>query len=282
MEFSEIRPFVRYARYMTLSKNEGYAPMRPCDSRLFFALDGEGVIEAEETEYTMKKGSALLIGAGVEYWIKSPENHVSYIALNFDYTQDHADIKIPVPPVPAHRFCRDDIVENVSFSNAPELSETVFLPEMHGLSGRLSAIEREYSMNVLFHEIKISALLCEVICDILRHIRAEAALGGGGKLDTIIWYIHEHCREPLTNEALGEYFGFHKNYISAMIKEYTGMPLHRYLNRVRISHALEMLNDGDIPIGEIARRCGFCDIYYFSRYFKSAVGVSPSEYRRTR
>ena len=79
-----------------------------------------------------------------------------------------------------------------------------------------------------------------------------------------------------------EYFGFHKNYISAMIKEYTGMPLHRYLNRVRISHALDMLNDGDIPIGEIARLCGFCDIYYFSRYFKSAVGVSPSEYRRTR
>ena len=79
-----------------------------------------------------------------------------------------------------------------------------------------------------------------------------------------------------------EYFGFHKNYISTMIKEYTGMPLHRYLNRVRISHALDMLNDGDIPIGEIARLCGFCDIYYFSRYFKSAVGVSPSEYRRTR
>ena len=282
MNFSEIRPFVRYARYMTLSKNEGYVPMCPCDARLFFALDGEGVIESDGTEYTMKKGSVLLMGAGTEYWLRSPENHVSYIALNFDYMQDHADIKIPVPPVPTHRFCKENIIERVSFSDAPELSGAVYLSEIHGLSGRLSAIEREYSMNVLFHEIKISALLCEVLCDILRHLRAEAALGGGGKLDSIIWYIREHFREPLTNESLGEYFGFHKNYISAMIKEYTGMPLHRYLNRVRISHALDMLNDGDIPVGEIARLCGFCDIYYFSRYFKSIVGVSPSEYRKQR
>lgn len=280
MKFSQIRPFVRYARYMTLSKNEGYAPMRPCDARLFFTLDGEGVIEADGSEYTMKKGSVLLMGAGTEYWLKSPENHVSYIALNFDYTQARADVKIPVPPVPASRFNENDIIERTSFSDAPELSKTVFLDGMHGLSGRLAAIEREYSMNVLFHEIKISALLCEVLCDILRHIRAESALGGGGKLDTIIWYIHEHYREPLTNEALGEYFGFHKNYISEMIKEYTGMPLHRYLCRVRVSHAVDMLNDSDTPIGEIARLCGFCDIYYFSRYFKSVIGVSPSEYRK--
>jgi AraC-like DNA-binding protein len=65
-----------------------------------------------------------------------------------------------------------------------------------------------------------------------------------------------------------------------MIKGYTGMPLHRYLNHVRVSHALDLLTDGDKPLAQIASDCGFCDIYYFSRYFKQSVGVSPAEYRR--
>jgi AraC-like DNA-binding protein len=280
MIFSEIRPFVRYARYMTLSRGEGYSSMINCDGRLFYAVDGQSEIMADGHSYRMEKGSLLLFGAGVEYCIKSPENHVSYIALNFDFGSLHSDLKIPIPPKVPDDFFAEDAVERAEIEDAPELGGVVFLEGMHSLSGRLEAIEREYALNVIFHETKISALLSEVLCDVLRALRTEAALGGGGKLDSIIWYVREHYREPLTNELLGEIFGFHKNYISSMIKGYTGMPLHRYLNHVRVSHALDLLTDGDKPIAQIASECGFCDIYYFSRYFKQSVGVSPAEYRR--
>ncbi len=282
VNFSQIRPFVRYARYMTLSKNESYIPMIACDARLFYALDGEGKICVGGEEYRMEKGCILIINSGVEYWIKSPENHISYIALNFDYTFEHSDMKIPVPPQRVSDFSPDGIVEKVMFEDIPELSEVLFVSEMYGVSARLAAIEREYSMNVIFHETKISSMLCDLLCDVVRRLRSDTVLGGGGKLDSILGYVHEHFREPLTNEQLGELFGFHKNYISGMIKEYTGMPLHKYLNHVRVSHAVDMLNDGEDSVTEIARACGFCDIYYFSRYFKQFVGVSPTEYRKSR
>ena len=282
MKFSDIRPFVRYARYMTLAKEEGYRPSRAGDARLFFCISGEGEIMAASDNFKMKIGSLIIINSGIEYEIKSPESHVSYIALNFDYTDKNTHLHLPIPPRTDGGFSSDDIIENVKFSDAPELQKTLFLPEMHSLSSRLENLTREYSMNIIFHEIKTSALLAEVLLDAVRSARSETVLGGAGRLDAIVWYIHEHYREPLTNELLGEYFGFHKNYISVMIKEYTGMPLHKYLNHVRISHALDMLNDSDAPIAEIAEKCGFCDIYYFSRYFKQAVGVSPTEYRRNR
>ena len=282
MFFSEIRPFVRYARYMSLSKNDGYSPMVACDARLFYVLDGEGTIVLGKEELKMVKGSLLIVNAGIEYHLKSPENHVSYIALNFDYTFAHSSQKIPVPPRAPREFLPEHIIERVTFDDVPELSEFAFIEDMYAFAARLAAIEREYSMNVIFHETKISSMLGELLCDAVRRLRSDSVLGGGGRLEAILGYIHEHFREPINNEQIGERFGFHKNYVSGMVKEYTGMPLHKYLNYVRVSHAVELLSDSDEPIAEIAQRCGFCDIYYFSRYFKQFFGVSPTEYKKSK
>ena len=279
MILSELKPFVRYARYMTLFKGDFYPPRIACDARLFFTLDGCADIVVGTEEKSMDKGSVLIIAPGIEYEIKSPENHVSYIALNFDYTFCHSDKAIPIPPSKTVDFSPLSILCAARFDDAPELSDVIYMQNMHALSGKLAALEREYSTKVIFNEIKMSAMLTEVICDVLRRIRSGAALGGG-RLDAVIGYVHEHYREPLTNERLGEVFGFHKNYISATFREYTGMPLHKYLNSVRLSHALDMLNDRDTPVSEIARECGFCDVYYFSRYFRKSFGTSPTEYRK--
>ena len=200
--------------------------------------------------------------------------------MNFDYTFNFSRLRVPIPPKQQRDFSESDALERVIFDDAPELNGVISLQNMHSLSGRLTAIEREYTMNVVLCETKISSLLCDVFCDVLRALRTESALGGEGKLDAIIRYVHEHYREPLTNGLLGEVFGFHKNYVSSMIKGYTGMPLHKYLNYVRISHALDMLSDGDVPIEQVAADCGFCDVYYFSRYFKNSVGVSPTGYKK--
>jgi hypothetical protein len=64
----------------------------PCDARLFYTFDGEGTIVADGEEHAMKKGSLLLINAGIEYTVKSPEAHVSYIALNFDYSFSDSNV----------------------------------------------------------------------------------------------------------------------------------------------------------------------------------------------
>ena len=279
MKLSEIKPFVRYARYMPLSSRDGYPPFAACDARLFYALDGCGEICVAGEAMKMEKGCALLVAPGVEYEIKSPEAHVSYLALNFDYTHANSDKTVPIPPRKIKDFKLSEVLEEIAFEDAPELSGVVYMAEMHAISGKLVSLEREYATKVIFNEIKISAMMTEIVCDIVRRLRADAVLGGG-RLDGVIGYVHEHYREPLTNDLLGEVFGFHKNYISAIVKEYTGMPLHRYLNSVRLARAIDMLNGRDAPISEIARECGFSDIYYFSRYFRKAFGVSPTEYRK--
>jgi AraC-like DNA-binding protein len=40
-----------------------------------------------------------------------------------------------------------------------------------------------------------------------------------------------------------------------------------------------LLLEGDKKISEIARTLQFCDHYYFSKWFRRKVGVSPQKYR---
>ena len=65
-----------------------------------------------------------------------------------------------------------------------------------------------------------------------------------------------------------------------IFKEITGCTPVEYRNRIRIAHAKEFLEDGDIPIGEVATRVGFSSAAYFCDAFKKREGISPLAYRQ--
>ena len=280
LPFAQIKPFVRYARFLTLSDSDRFLGMIPYDSRLFFTVSGKGTVRIGKTVYDMLPGTLLLIPTETEYDLCESTDTVTYLALNFDYTFAHTELQLPVPPVVRSQFSPERIIEKTVFADVSELSVPVHLSGMSDLLGKLTEIEREYTGKILFYELRISAILSEILVECIRRLRMQTLSGGKEATDRVLGYIHDHFKQPLTNTQLGERFGFHPNYISSLIKRYTGMPLHHYLLCVKISHAVDMLNGHDLSIAEIAEECGFCNIYYFSKYFKQYMGVSPSQYRK--
>jgi len=67
MLFSEINPFVRYARCHELNKNSEFSEVIGLDARLFYTLDGYGKIKVDNTEYEMRAHSLLLINSGISF-----------------------------------------------------------------------------------------------------------------------------------------------------------------------------------------------------------------------
>ncbi len=48
----------------------------------------------------------------------------------------------------------------------------------------------------------------------------------------------------------------------------------------RLDRAASLISYGGISVGEVAERCGFSSLHYFSRRFKERYGVPPSRYLR--
>jgi AraC-like DNA-binding protein len=60
----------------------------------------------------------------------------------------------------------------------------------------------------------------------------------------------------------------------------TGIPPHRWIMRLRLEKAQELLEHSSMPLVEVAVVCGFTDQSHLSRVFMQATGTSPGSWRR--
>ncbi len=58
-------------------------------------------------------------------------------------------------------------------------------------------------------------------------------------------------------------------------------PPIQYLAKIRVHHAMELLQQKELSMEEIARKVGYTNGNYFSKVFKNIIGVTPSNYRNT-
>ena len=79
---------------------------------------------------------------------------------------------------------------------------------------------------------------------------------------------------------MAEEFNVSTQYFSKYFKFQTGNNFLDTLNRYRIKKALEMLNETDLSMAEIATMTGFNNYKSFARNFKKYTGKIPSEYTK--
>lgn len=279
MFFSEIKPFVRYIHYLSLNPSAAYNCKIPCDARLFYLCEGTGEISVGSQCFTLKKGDILLLNSGIAYQIHAPKTSAVYLAVNFDYTFSHTSLNTPIPPVSPEAFQDSCLIERVTFDDLPLFNEYCVIRDLHKVHTLLHKIREEYQQKLLYHEMNESQLFTQVLLEAARALKSPALQSKKDIAPRILDYIHEQYPDSLTNQKIAEAFGFHPNYVNALIKTCTGMSLHAYLLQVRLDHSADLLENSTLSIGEIAETCGFYDIFHFSRCFKQKMGISPSQYR---
>ena len=86
--------------------------------------------------------------------------------------------------------------------------------------------------------------------------------------------------ESLTLTHLAERLGYSEFYVSRKFKEISGMQFKNYLRYRRLAFALKDVRDTQNGILDIALDYGFSSHEAFTRAFKEAYGITPSEYRK--
>lgn len=278
MYFTDIQPFVRYVHYVPLDKTSEYGDTVPYDNRLFFACKGVGKIKADGKVYTLRQGAVLIVPSGIPYQFLTPDTEVTYIAINFDYFFEHSDLYKPIPPDSTVAYNPDRQVEKITFADNHSFNEVFFAGNLMSLNESFAKLYKEYTQKLIFSDRILSNLLSEILFSCARASTFGESKNAGETVNQLIDYIRENYNKNITNQTIAERFNLHPNYISNLIKAFTGMPLHRYVLYVRISVSMQMLSHSNSSVTEIAEKCGFSDVYHFSKIFKKLIGVPPTKY----
>jgi AraC-like DNA-binding protein len=92
-------------------------------------------------------------------------------------------------------------------------------------------------------------------------------------------YIVKHFARDLTLGEIAWHVGKGEEHLARQFKRRTGQSVFDYVREVRIAHAKTLLASPALTLTEIAGRCGFHSLSFFSRTFRACTGMAPSRYR---
>ncbi len=92
--------------------------------------------------------------------------------------------------------------------------------------------------------------------------------------------IKDCNNEEITLKRISDSLGYSEFYVSRRFKEISGMQFRDYLRYRRLAFALKDVRDTDKSLLDIALDYGFSSHEVFTRAFKEAYGIAPSEYRQ--
>lgn len=78
-------------------------------------------------------------------------------------------------------------------------------------------------------------------------------------------------------EDLAEKAGYSRSQLHRKFKAITGKSASQFLQELRLNRAKDLLKSGGFNVSEVAFQVGYSNLSYFSKVFKEAFGMLPSE-----
>jgi AraC family transcriptional regulator len=110
---------------------------------------------------------------------------------------------------------------------------------------------------------------------------ARGARLGGTQLRRSIEFIHENLQADISLSEIAAVANMSKYHFAKSFRRAVGIAPHKYLVKLRIEKARDLLASGDLSIEEVANRVGYADKGHFSAQFVKVVGSTPHRYRRS-
>lgn len=133
----------------------------------------------------------------------------------------------------------------------------------------------------------LQALVSAILTLLCRHwekTRASRLEGEANSNALIIMhaleYIQEHYAEPINIDALAKSLFVSSDHFRKNFKRVTGTSPVKYINNLRVRHAMDLLKNPSMRISIIAAQTGFGDINNFTRCFTRINRISPSAFRK--
>ncbi len=227
---------------------------------MIYVTDGAIYVTEDETDYEINPGELLFLKSGLRHWGKR-------------------EIKKGTRWYYFHFYDNPD--------NTPDksLERTAVLPKtLSGLkNSRFERLTKEYADDIYSHDVMKQWTASARLFDIL----TEVAFRNSGEKespklsDKICAYLSGHYSDPYSSAVLEREFFLSYKYMAAVFKRDKGMTMQQYHTNARVQAACRLLRSTCMSVSDVAAAVGCGDALYFSRRFRSVIGLCPSAYRKS-
>lgn len=232
---------------------------------ILFFLEGDSRFVIEGKNYFLESGDVMIV--------RKHEMHRVYHNSNARY---HRVVLMIKPEFFANHNCPD---YEAQFANSQMgignriKSDYVHSSGLYDAFMRLKKYSRDYTLG---NEPIVDATAMEILYLINRIGRFSPSDMQDSQVEKIISYINNHYTEDISLETLENNFFLSKYYLCKIFRKATGLTIHDYISRKRISKVRELREHGK-SISEAAMLSGFSDYSSFYRAYKKLMGCSPKE-----
>ena len=225
--------------------------------------------------YTKIKDAEFLVTAGNIYLIPPG---VAHSHRHFNHTGDDGfcvrwELERVVIPESSNTICVSNTVID-AFSHIQPDSYPFAAESLFDNAENLSLLE----MQTVF--LKWLLDMCRVISpDSFADLEHRNAYSGNKIVKQVIMYLEEYHALDIDVNELADSVGYSYGHLARLFKEETGSTIIEKLNGIRISKAISLLEDTDMPIGAICSEVGFNSVTYFSKLFNEYTHMPPSAFK---
>jgi AraC family transcriptional regulator len=100
------------------------------------------------------------------------------------------------------------------------------------------------------------------------------------QINRVVQYIDQYLTEDLSLEQLAKVSTYSPYHFQRLFKGFIGETPAGYVKRIRLEYAAHMLiYEPRIPVTEVALRCGFSSLSYFTHSFNTYFKTNPKSWR---
>lgn len=223
-------------------------------SRLYYILDGEGQLLLDGQSMPLKAGNVYLLPAGLIYGYDCP-HFMEQLFFHINYTYlNGIDLFLDCRKVCERALTSQEMQQLRQLYLSEQLPDACLLKALllKELSGFISAAQVKEA-----HTRNLSPLVERMF------YLAQNPVHVKNRVSTLAKQLH------VAPSTLSKHF-----------HQETGMTPGEYMEQLIINRACSLLLTEDYSIARIAEELGFSDQFYFTKYFKRQMFISPSEYRK--
>lgn len=147
------------------------------------------------------------------------------------------------------------------------------LPAQKGMPALLQLLDLMHQLSILNKK--------ELQTIDIANSKVNIANGDADKLEAVFKYVLENFKDSVSSKEAAALAHLNEAAFCRYFKKRTERTFSQFVNYVRVTHATQLLMKNNWSISNICYECGYSNVSYFNREFKTLMAMTPMAYKKS-